>query len=78
MYRKHQQENKLLLAYIKTKERLRSLQFNLLFHEQNQINYTVSWSTKMKQKINDTLFRNSESEVLSMIPGVVSMLSFYF
>ena len=27
MYRKHQQENKLLLAYIKTKERLRSLQF---------------------------------------------------
>lgn len=78
MYRKHQQENKLLLAYIKTKERLRSLQFNLLFHEQNQINYTVSWSTKMKQKINDTLFRNSESAVLSMIPGVVSMLSFYF
>ena len=78
MYRKHQQENKLLLAYIKTKERLRSLQFNLLFHEQNQINYTVSWSKKMKQKINDTLFRNSESAVLSMIPGVVSMLSFYF
>ena len=78
MYRKHQQENKLLLAYIKTKERLRSLQFNLLFHEQNQINYAVSWLTKIKQKIYNTVFRNSESAVLNMIPGVVSMLSFYF
>ena len=78
MYQNMNKQTNCYLPILKPNRDLGHSQFNLFFHGQNQINCTVSWSTKIKQKITNIVFRNSESAVLSMIPGVVSMLSFYF